>query len=228
MNATNDNSLQLGIPQVATPPTDPVILTLVSTYLVYAIIIKAQVTSFEQFALSLSSPYTHSLLQWLSAFSVLPSKHIDSLLTRTYSTLNKLSSTASSSSIATSKLKSHTDTTASPESLFTLRMYGLHCLAYTSPGIIEAGTFWDQCSKLATVLVGSTPPALEERITRLLLTAFGEVIRIVEKRQDRDAYLSTVENGKSFVTFCEHWSSYAKRVCIIIFQSQYLIFFVGG
>lgn len=225
-----DEGSILGIPHTSPPPTDPIILNMISTYLVYAIIIKTHLNnvakSIEELA-SLSCSSTHSLLHWLPAFAVLPQKHIDSLLTRAYTVLNKLSSTASSlSGSAPSNLKSKTqgNTTVSPESIFKIRFYALQCLVHTSPGVIDPSTFWDQCGRYAAILVKSTTLDLEEQTNRLLLTSFSELVRLAYQRPDRETYLSIGEKGKNFVAFCEYWTGFAKRVGLSLFDSFQLIF----
>ncbi|KAF9553249.1 hypothetical protein CPC08DRAFT_237333 [Agrocybe pediades] len=82
----------------------------------YAITIQSQpVDKPEELSLGITTLSTHSLLSWMPTLS----KHIDSLLTPAYSTLNKL---------CLSKPK----TIPSPdsESIFKLRTYPLRCCAY--------------------------------------------------------------------------------------------------
>lgn len=203
---------------------------MISTYLVYAIITKTHLNDsakcVEELA-SLSCSSTHSLLSWLPAFSVLPPKHVDSLLTRTYTVLHKLSFDASSLSSLTpnnTKPKAQGNTTVSPESIFKLRFYALQCLVHTSPGIIDPSTFWDQCSRYAAIVVKSTTSALEEQTTRLLLVSFSELARLAEQRPDRETHMSIGGKGKSFVAFCEYWTGFAKRVGPPLFDSIQLIF----
>ncbi|KAF9539088.1 hypothetical protein CPC08DRAFT_504290 [Agrocybe pediades] len=99
--------------------------------MLYAITIQSHpVGKLEELSLGITTPSTRSLLSWMPT---LP-KHIDSLLTRAYSALNKL---------CLSKLK----TTPSPESIFKLRTYALRCLVHTSAGTIEANNFCNQATR---------------------------------------------------------------------------------
>jgi separase len=224
----------LEIPQ-SSPPTDAVLLTLISTYLVYALVIKTQPhgtasKAIEDLVSVLSSPTRPSLLVWVPAFTTLPPKHVDSLLTRAYTSLTKLCSFYSTPSTPPSTVsKSKSSTSPSPESLFTLRMYALRCLAHTSPGVIEVNTFWDQARRFAAALVKSSQLSSEEQTTRMILTSYDELIQLAEKRSDRDTYMAIGDDGKSFVAFCEYWSSFAKRVCSFLFSSSagLIRFFIG-
>ncbi|KAF8878488.1 peptidase family C50-domain-containing protein [Gymnopilus junonius] len=99
----------------------------------------------------LVSPSTRSLLSWLPLFTPLPSKHTDSLLTRTYTALTKLA------------LHLHHHPARQRG-----RTYALRCLIHTSPGTIEATTFWDQVTRFATAFAKATPSKAEEQATRIL------------------------------------------------------------
>ncbi|KAF9552923.1 hypothetical protein CPC08DRAFT_822591 [Agrocybe pediades] len=189
----------LSMPEPPSPPTDAILLNLISLYLLYAITIQSQaIDKLEELSLGITAPSTRSLLSWMPALSVLPSKHIDSLLTRTYSALNKLCS---------SKPK----TSPSPSSIFKLRTYALRCLAHTSPGTIEASHFWNQAARFSAAFVKSTPAKGEEQTTSMILHAYSELVNLAEQRSDRDSFLAIDEKGDGFTTFCEHWTVFAKR-----------------
>ena len=106
----------------------------------------------------------------------------------------------------------------SHEALFNLRMYALRCLGHTSTGVVKGNVFWDQAIKFATILVKATPASssstAEDVITSLILRAFDVLVQIAETRPDKGIFMAVDENGKSFIAFCDHWSSFAKRVDI--------------
>jgi separase len=171
---------------------------------------------------TLDSPSTFSLLSWLPDCSLLPSKHLDSLLTRAYTTLTKLCN--SPATLTKPQLKSRLAvSTTSHEAFFSLRMYALRCLAHTSPGVVEGNVFWDQATKFTSILVKSIPAtsssAAEERITSLVLRAFAELVQIAETRSDKELFMTVDETGKNFIAFCDYWSSFAKRVRSFVLSS---------
>lgn len=209
LNVSVDSSCLLSIPEPSSPPTNPILLNLVSVYLLYALIILSQPDGAAQdLSTALNSPKTRSLLSWLPSLSSLPAKHTDSLLTRAYTAINNLCSSASSSS---SKSKPIT----SPESIFTLRMYALRCLAHTTPSTIDANMFWNQATRYTGIFVKATPPKGEEQTTSMILHAFDELVQLAEQRTDRDVFLAVEEKGKGFLGFCEHWTNFANRVSVI-------------
>ncbi|EEB87389.1 hypothetical protein MPER_15269, partial [Moniliophthora perniciosa FA553] len=116
--ATSNHLLSLPIP--TEPPKDTILLNLISTYLINAIImISHQLTNtsrssatqasvtLQSFGSALTS--TPTLLAWMPTLSVLPAKHIDSLLTKSYTVINKLA-----------QFNSKED----PETVFRIRMLG--------------------------------------------------------------------------------------------------------
>ena len=202
----------LSIPEPLSPPTDPVILNLVSTYLMYALILatRNERSSVVELATALDAPAHRTLLHWLSHFSTLPTKHVDSLLTRVYSCLTKMSSSREKP-----LLKPKTPSMApSPQSLFSLRMYALQCLIHTSSGIIEANTFWDQATKSAFIFAKSTTSTdtTEDDTTRSILARFDTLSELATRRQDVEAFMATDETSKGFIAFCDQWASFAKLV----------------
>ncbi|KDR77139.1 hypothetical protein GALMADRAFT_66375 [Galerina marginata CBS 339.88] len=203
LNVTGEPANLLSIPQPVPPPSNPIVLNLISTYLVYALILKAQAeNAIEELSSTLCSPIIRSLLSWLPILSALPAKHTDSLLTRAYTVLSKL---CSSSSAGKPKAPPR------PESIFIVRMYALRCLAHTTPGTIEANTFWDQATKISVGFVKATSLKAEEQTTSMVLNAFAELLQIAEHRSDRETFIAVGEVGRGFLAFCEHWMDLAKR-----------------
>lgn len=91
-------------------------------------------------------------------------------------------------------------------------MYALRCLAYTTPGTIEANTFWDQATRYAGVFVKTTPQKGEEQTTSMILHGYAQLVDLAEQRSDREMFMSIEQEGKGFLGLCEHWLSFAKRV----------------
>lgn len=217
INVVHNESSLLSIPSPPSPLSNPIILNLISTYLLHVLVVKtrpdkATSKSIEELASVLVSPTTRSLLHWFPDFANLPAKHTDYLLTRAYSTLTKLCSSFSTTpNKPDPKLRVPIP---SPESLFTLRTYALRCLCHTSPGVIQAGTFWDQATSFAATLAKVSQKSSEERATRLVLDAFSEIASLVMKRSDREKFAGVDVNG--FLAFCDYWTSFAKRVSIML------------
>lgn len=186
----------LRLPKSTNAPTDPIILNIAATYLTYALVIHSQSQAPDAVATIAENA---SLLEWLPAFSLLPAKSIDGLLTRTYTALNKLCN------------KTRSDSRA----VFTVRVYALRCLAHTSPGVIAANTFWDQVIKCGASLVKATPKKAEEDATKNVLLAYDELVQLAERRADSTTFMGVGEDCKGFVDFCEYWMSFAKRVSLM-------------
>ncbi|KAF5330134.1 hypothetical protein D9611_010624 [Ephemerocybe angulata] len=82
----------LSLPLPAHPPTDPVHLTMLSTYLIHALTTTCSTLSpsdTTELSQILTSPNSPSILEWLPHFHPLPQKHVDSLLTRAYTAITK-------------------------------------------------------------------------------------------------------------------------------------------
>lgn len=188
--------LSLPLPMTA-PPTDIVLLTLISTYLMHAIITlmnnvirSPSSTSPDSFSTALLDPGT--LLTWVPHFVSLPDKHKDTMLTRTYTVLTKSCSSFSASSRST----------------FLIRMYALKCLLCTSTGTVQPTTFWDQVQKLCATYVKTSSPMSEEEqlsVAKLVSECLGELVQMAQSK-------TSFMEGKSFVLLCETWTSFAKRV----------------
>jgi len=228
VNVVHDGDSLLSIPSPPSPLSNPIILNLISTYLLHILVVKtrpdkATSKSIEELASLLASPTTRSLLHWFPNFTGLPAKHTDYLLTRTYSTLTKLCSSFSTTpNKSDSKLKVQIP---SPESLFILRTYALRCLCHTSPGVIQAGTFWDQATSFAATLAKASQKSSEDRATRLVLDAYSEIASLAMKRSDGETFAGV--NVKGFLAFCDSWTSFAKRVSIILTSIFLTSSFIG-
>ncbi|ESK88507.1 cysteine-type endopeptidase [Moniliophthora roreri MCA 2997] len=202
--ATSNHLLSLPIP--TEPPADPILLNLISTYLINAIIVishhftNTSRSSATQASLTLQSfcsalTSTPTLLAWMPTLSALPAKHIDSLLTKSYTVINKLAQFNSKEN---------------PETVFRIRMYAIKCLAFISPGIIGSDSLWNQAikftSEYAKSKIASGAPSETESVN-VILTSYNEMVTITEKRADRASFMS----GKGFLNFCESWTSFANR-----------------
>ncbi|KAF9528394.1 peptidase family C50-domain-containing protein [Crepidotus variabilis] len=250
---TNSSNLWLlSIPQAVQFPSSPILLNILSTYLLCALILACRpveensVSSpnyqwIDDLATYLNSTSAHSLISWIPCFQendVLPSKHVDSLLTRAYTALTKLCSSASShpgiptlkAPVSRVRAKSTSSTSVdslainpsfsspNPSSLFSLRIYALRCLCYTSSGVIEPKTFWDQGVRFTTTYVKTSSQAAsstesnlqgtEEATTKEILGAFTGLHSLACLRKDKLSFTS-VDNG--FGDFCESWAGFAKR-----------------
>ncbi|KAJ7087888.1 peptidase family C50-domain-containing protein [Mycena epipterygia] len=197
---SSDHLYLLSIPLPQSSP-GPVLLTLVTTFLLHALATISYVVStptsktMVDFAHALDTSST--LLAWTPLFPALPPSHADSVFTRAYSTLIKVASAL------------QTDPKAHRQ-VFLIRDYALSCLAHTAPGKIEPRSFWDQYIKSAGAYVkavGSTPKDQDDA-TPIVLNAFGRILARVETRTDADNFMS----GKSFIAFCECWMSFANRM----------------
>ncbi|KNZ74935.1 Separin [Termitomyces sp. J132] len=195
------------IPFPASEIIDPTLLTLTLTYLAYSLTIltnesqlsprNSKEASANLDALSdvLDGKET-SFLAWIPRSSSMLSKQLDSLLTRAYTALTKACISCK----------------ATPRSIFSLRMYAVTCLAYTSVGTVESTTFWDQVVRFGAAFVKSQE--VGEEAMHAVLAAFTDLVSIVEKRDSASHFLS----GRGFVGFCEYWLVFAKRggdVCLV-------------
>ena len=204
----------LMLPMPPSLPTNLIVLTLISTYLLHAVIIYARsgTITINALATTLNSPSSASLLAWVPSLTSLPTKHMDFLLTRAYTSLTKLA--LSPTPIPKTHLKSTSAVDPSPESIFILRMYALRCLVHTSPGTVETNMVWDQVARFTTTFVKATASdvALEERCTAIVLSAYADLVERIEKRPDRDIFLAIDQKVKGFLGFCEYWMEFTKRV----------------
>ena len=198
-----------------------ILLTLISTYLLHSIValthaISPSHTSSQPICgiLCSSGSQTPTLLTWLPYIKNLPTKHLDSILTRAYTTLTKAWSSSN----------------AYPTSIFQLRVYGLFCLAHTSPSVLEPTAFWEQVIKFTMNYVaanvidkdpgrgrddgGSAGPRQDGEVTNVVLHSFDE---LVGRTQERQGFMK----GRGFVKFCEYWMSMARKVGVIHSSDRY-------
>ena len=218
----------LMLPRPSSLPTNPIVLTLISSYLLHALIIYARSGKITTNALAeiLNSPNSSSLLEWVPSLTSLPSKHMDSLLTRAYTSLTKLA--LSPTPVPKTHLKSTSAVDPSPESIFVLRMYALRCLVHASPGTAETNMVWDQVVRFTTTFVKATvsDAALEEKCTAIVLSAYADLVERVEMRPDRDIFMAIDQKGKGFLGFCEYWMEFTKRVSrSLVFRTIFHISF---
>ena len=176
---------------------------MISTYLIHALSTSCFVLSsgedIDEFAELLSSPDAHWLNAWLPKLHPLPQKHTDSLLTRSYSVITKACMNRSSS-----KSK------PSPRSIFLLRGYALRCLVRASPGTVEPDSFWDQLIRFTASFSKSCAESNQEEAgTTLVLSTFESIVQCAEARTDASSFL----DGSKFLSFCDYWITFAKRVC---------------
>ena len=212
--ASQERLLMLPMPPFL--PKNPIVLTLISSYLLHSIIIYARsgTITTNVLATTLNSPSSCScsLLAWVPSLTSLPTKHMDSLLTRVYTSLTKLA--LSPTPIPKTQLKLTSTVDPSPESIFILRMYALRCLVHTSPGTVETNMVWDQVTRFTTTFVKATASdvALEEKCTAIVLSTYADLVERVEKRPDSDIFMAIDQKGKGFLGFCEYWMEFTKRV----------------
>ncbi|KAH7913084.1 peptidase family C50-domain-containing protein [Hygrophoropsis aurantiaca] len=181
-------------PRLGAPSMDTTSLTLISTYLLHALIAVTHHAFASQQLDTLTSTLSTSptLLTWMPYLKSLPEKHNDVLLTRAYTVLTKTSSA---------------NVTASSRSIFLLRVYCLRCLLCASSGTVQSSTFWDQTQKFSTVLVRSLSPTssnLEIDAAGLISNAIEQIVQTAITHQP--AFLQC----KSFVGVCEFWMGFAK------------------
>jgi separase len=204
---TDGSNYLLSLPIPPEPPQDDITLSLVSNYLINAIIILSHYATntsrsstaqpglpFHSFCSSLVS--TSTLLTWMPSLSTLSAKHLDSILTKGYSVINKLAQSNSKEA---------------PETLFRIRTYAIKCLAYTSQGTISPDSLWNQTTKFSAEYIKtqiSNKSTSESESARVVLASYSDIISVTEKRADRNVMMS----GQGFLHFCESWTSFANRV----------------
>ena len=131
----------------------------------------------------------------------IPDKTRDALLTKAYTFINRLCTALSSST------KSNGD----PKSIFQLRMYGLSCLLYATPGTIKSATFWDQVHQACLSYARSRPTEEEEEIAlaACVSDSLSEIVRLARSLHER-----AFSEDRSFVQMCETWMGFARRVSL--------------
>ncbi|KAK7020489.1 cysteine peptidase C50 [Favolaschia claudopus] len=188
--------LSVPLPQ-STP--DPILLTLVTTFLLHSLtVVTHRLSTAPSVATAVSfvnALNRNSILAWTPFLLSLPTSHTDSILTRTYSCITKLATGLQSSPKAARQA-------------FLARQYALSCLVYASPGKIEPRSFWDQTIKSAGAYfkaLGSKPEENDDT-TPIILDAFAQMVTRVQSRNTH--FL----DDKGFVSYCECWMSFANRV----------------
>ncbi|KAF5376561.1 hypothetical protein D9757_008275 [Collybiopsis confluens] len=183
--------LSIPIPQLNIEH-DTMLLTLICSYFLNSIIVLSQTQS-PKLLEYLSNGNT--LLEWIPCLSSsgLPSKHVDSILTKVYSVLMKYSSVDLPST-----------------GLFEIRMYALRCLALTSPGTLQKpDNLWDQAIKIARAFIDASSAEPIPDVAHTVTAAFLELVSVCETRSDNEVFLS----AKGFATFCQSWIGFASKAC---------------
>ncbi|KAJ3553303.1 hypothetical protein NM688_g3687 [Phlebia brevispora] len=213
--ASTSNILRLLCLPFPQSPQDcnEVLLTLLSTHLLQALTILSYTLfndtsdrspdDLEGFCDALYK--TNTLVSWIPHLQNLPPKHLDSILTRAYTALTKSSQLYDNAIHAAAKV-------------YRIRAYGLLCLAHTSTGVLAPSTFWSQTVKFAASYVKDVNPhshtSDEARdpenmscVVETVSRTFTELIDCAGQRSDHEIFLA----GRGFITFCEYWTSFAKR-----------------
>ena len=231
LNQARERSSYLHISPNASK-TDTTLLTIVSTYLTYALTIVFQQHSNTQnarddlpiHALSQDLDTAQdTLLSWIPLFTSLSSKHLDTILARAYTSLTKFCTTHLSSS-PTQRPSSKKPATAdnshdalTHQSVYLIRMYALQCLAHTTDGVVAPTTIWEQAvrfgSAYAKSLIPSRPgrgsnPDIESEATRTILRACAKLIHDIQSMPNCERFTK----DKMFVSFLEWWMTFARRV----------------
>ena len=181
----------LSLPLLESTPSERH-LTLISTYLLYALTIALHTATDIPGLLAILYDSTRpTLLLWASTLSGLPDKQHDHTFTRAYT--------------LTSRYASSLD--GDPASAYSLRIYSLLCLARTRPSVIAANTFWEQAIKFTAAFANTGSVKANEGV-KTVLDGSDRIAASVEQRQDSAEFMS----GQAFVRFCEYWSRFAKQV----------------
>ncbi|KAF9456116.1 peptidase family C50-domain-containing protein [Collybia nuda] len=192
--------VSISLPSPGDGSLDSTLLTLTATYLAFALSVLSttcftsvptagDVSSIiEDFSTALENDPT--LLTWLPSLFSVSGKQLDSILTRVYTALVRSCATCSHS----------------PQAVFITRIYALRCLAHTTTGTIEPSHLWDQATRFGRALI-KMQEASDDKTTRCVLSAYGDIVDIAEKRADRETFMS----GQSFSRFSEYWLAFAKK-----------------
>ncbi|KAJ7632765.1 cysteine peptidase C50 [Roridomyces roridus] len=191
-----DNLHLLSIPRPQAP-ADPILLTLVTTFLLHALttishLVSTPASKISPASFSYALGSCPTILEWSPLLSTLPASHADMIFTRAYSSLIK------AAGVLQTTIKSY-------RHAFSLRDYAISCLAHTGPGKIQPQSFWDQCIKSAALYVKASEENNEA--TQSVLDAFGRLVTRMQAREDAESFMS----GKGFISFCECWTSFANR-----------------
>ncbi|KAF8623833.1 hypothetical protein AX15_006159 [Amanita polypyramis BW_CC] len=206
---------------------DTTLLTIVSTYLAYALTGKAKDDSFIHALADILEENHHicgsTLLPWVPFFASLPSKHVDALLTRVYTSLTKfctfhLSMTTATTQGPSSKKHVSLDETlhAAQRSAYRIRIYALQCLTHTKDGVVAPAAIWEQAVRFGSAYVKALThqrPArndiLEVEVTQTILKGCSKLVDRVESMPDSDR--ERLMKEKAFISFLEWWMTFARR-----------------
>lgn len=202
LNKLKPGTLSLDIislpkPSTSAEPLSDILQQLISTYFLHSLTcVLSCPTLPDPTSLWGALNKERTLLHWIEHLPSLPSKHRDSALTKGYSLLAKVTTTLQNST--------------SPRLIFSLRTYALHLLLLTTPGSLEANTFWDQVFKfcLSFVKSSSAQGDTEDAILSVVMGVFREVVDAAERREDAGTWMA----GRGFVGALEYWMGFAKRV----------------
>jgi separase len=212
----------LSIPKPSSLPEESgPILSLTSTYFAHAVSILTHLVfntstqsspsmpDLTNFASQFSPDSPGCFLSWISNFvQGLETKQLDPILSRIYTTLTKACALA---------IASASSPNPNPGAIFILRIFASHFLLYTSPGVIEPKTFWDQVIKFGAVLTKSTSNGSEEDALRTVLKAFGGLVKRLEHAdEDRKRFM----DGRGWFDFCDYWMGFSRKARIYLLSSK--------
>jgi separase len=206
--------LSLPLPQHSIAESDEILLTLLATYLTYALTATTwtrfagasqqdSAGSFTSFANALHNSPT--LLQWLPLMRSLSSKYLDSMLTRAYTAFTKSSAVH------------HPLYPEDAIDIFRIRLYGLLLLLGTSPSALKPRMFWEQAVKFTAAFVKCVTDTQQKQIsspetkndtTVMVLQSFDQILDYTNARKDKVEWTC----GPAFIAFCEYWMDFARRV----------------
>ncbi|KAM6503193.1 cysteine peptidase C50 [Amanita muscaria] len=219
--------LSLPLSSSSAEKAEPTLLTIISTYLSYSLCIVVGVNKGANLIHSLadfldsanpkagrSCPFT--LLHWLQYFVSLPSKHLDSLISRVYNSLTKFCTASLSPPVQ--QRPSSKKTVAVDMSLqndaYRIRIYALQCLAYSTDEVVAPGTIWEQAMRYGNAYINSiVSQSFQDssehgsEATRTVLSAHSELVDTAESLPSHERFMK----AKSFTTFLEWWMTFARR-----------------
>ncbi|KAK2461139.1 hypothetical protein APHAL10511_006666 [Amanita phalloides] len=221
--------------------TDSTLLTVVSTYLTYALTINVQLylnclntkgklkddKPIHTLANALNAIHD-TLLSWIPNFTSLPSKHIDALLMRAYAVLTNFCTTYLAASPPPPPLQRSTSrrpvTIDNPhnasiqQNIYRIRMYALQCLAHTSDSVAMPTSIWEQAVRFGSAYVKSLAPprAGQKDNSAIENEATQTILDACSKLADHMQLMPDWEKfakDKMFVSFLEWWMTFARRAC---------------
>ena len=230
LNQARERSSYLHISPNASK-TDTTLLTIVSTYLTYALTIIFQqhsnVQNTDDFPIhALSQDLDNAqdtLLSWIPLFTSLSSKHLDTILARTYTSLTKFCTAYLSGSPTrrpSSKKPAIADNShdaLTQQSIYLIRMYALQCLAHTTDDVVAPTTIWEQAVRFGSAYARSLVPLrpgqssnsdVENEATRTILKACAKFVHDIQSMPDCERFTK----DKMFMSFLEWWMTFARRV----------------